>query len=205
MNMVPKVKQDLTTDFDMFDNEFCRHYVKSVVAHQHSWAIVGEIGDAHYYEDFCQCCYTATDTDQIIIRLNSPGGDCSTGQGIITAIKNCKASVTTMVVAPCYSMASLIALAGDNMVMYQGAFLHFHNYSAAHYGKGREVMDMADNIDKWLGEQQAAICYPFLTKQEIKKLMNDGDVFIHHGDPTLQDRVNRHFSPHKPLKMESLR
>src|SRR5690349_12923000 len=57
------------------------------------------------------------DVEQIDVRINSPGGDVFDGHAIHNALERHPARVTTFVDGLAASIASVIALAGDQVVM----------------------------------------------------------------------------------------
>ena len=93
------------------------------------------------YDDFISDLSMLSENDAVALYINSPGGRVDVGLSIMSAIQNSNAAVTAIVEAPSYSMASVIALSCDSLIMMDNTFLMFHNYSTVHYGKGGELMD----------------------------------------------------------------
>lgn len=141
----------------------------------------------------CQSLRSYAETDHVVMYLANYGGSCHAGQRLINAMADCRAPITVIVDAPCYSMGALLALAGSSLIMHQSTFLMFHNYSSRTGGKGGELLEGIKNTDGWLKDQQYSTCYPFLTKAEISKITKDQDIYIAHDDPSLQLRLERHF------------
>lgn len=90
----------------------------------------------------------AISTAKINLRLNSPGGSVFEGIAIANAIRQHPASVTVYVDSIAASIASVIALAGDRLVMMPQSQLMVHNASGACYGDATEMTKMADLLDK---------------------------------------------------------
>lgn len=65
-------------------------------------------------------------TKEIIVRINSPGGDVFDGIAIYNRIKQHPAKVTCIVDGLAASIASIIALAGDEVLMGEGALMMIH-------------------------------------------------------------------------------
>lgn len=87
-------------------------------------------------------------TPKMNIRLNSPGGSVFEGIAIANAIRNHPANVTVYVDSLAASIASVIALAGDRVVMMPQSQFMVHNASGAAYGDATEMTKMADLLDK---------------------------------------------------------
>ena len=85
----------------------------------------------------------------IEININSNGGDVAGGLAIANAIKGyTKGKKTCNVLGVAASMASVIACAGDELKMGQGAFLMVHNPWTVTVGNAEELRKDADTLDK---------------------------------------------------------
>ena len=85
----------------------------------------------------------------IEININSNGGDVAGGLAIANAIKAySKGKKTCNVLGVAASMASVIACAGDELKMGQGAFLMVHNPGTVTMGNAEELRKDADTLDK---------------------------------------------------------
>jgi ATP-dependent Clp endopeptidase proteolytic subunit ClpP len=84
----------------------------------------------------------------IDMHINSPGGDVWDGQAIFNAIANHPAYVTTYIDGLAASIASVIALAGDKVVMAENALFMIHNPYGGVMGTAAEMRQMADVLDK---------------------------------------------------------
>jgi ATP-dependent Clp endopeptidase proteolytic subunit ClpP len=87
-------------------------------------------------------------TSKINLRLNSPGGSVFDGIAIANSIRSHPATVTVYVDSLAASIASVIALAGDRVVMMPQSQFMVHNASGAVYGDATEMTKMADLLDK---------------------------------------------------------
>jgi ATP-dependent protease ClpP protease subunit len=66
-------------------------------------------------------------TRDVNVNVNSPGGDFFEGVAIYNLLREHKAKVTVRVMGLAASAASVIAMAGDEILMGAGAFLMIHN------------------------------------------------------------------------------
>lgn len=87
-------------------------------------------------------------TSKINLRLNSPGGSVFEGIAIANAIRQHPAQVTVFVDSLAASIASVIALAGDRLVMMPQSQIMVHNASGAIHGDADEMRKMADLLEK---------------------------------------------------------
>ena len=93
--------------------------------------------------------WLAKQDGDIEININSNGGDVAGGLAIANAIKGyTKGKKTCNVLGVAASMASVIACAGDELKMGQGAFLMVHNPWTVTMGNAEELRKDADTLDK---------------------------------------------------------
>lgn len=100
-----------------------------------------------YADEFIEALGQVT-SKNISLRLNSPGGSVFEGIAIANAIRSHPANVTVYVDSVAASIASVIALAGNRLVMMPQSQLMIHNASGACYGDATEMTKMADLLDK---------------------------------------------------------
>lgn len=84
----------------------------------------------------------------IALHLNSPGGSVFDGVAIYNALDRHPAKVTTYVDGLAASIASIIALAGERVVMASNALFMIHNPSGGVRGEAADMRKMADVLDK---------------------------------------------------------
>ena len=84
----------------------------------------------------------------IELRLNSPGGDVFDGVAIYNALVDHPATVTTYVDGLAASIASVIAMAGDRVVMNRGSMFMIHDAHALSVGNAQDMRATADLLDK---------------------------------------------------------
>jgi len=111
----------------------------------------------------------------ITIEISSPGGSVYQGVEIFNAIKAYdKGSVTTVITSLAASMASYIALAGDNVKAYDNAVYMIHNASVFSWGDARALRKSAlivESLSKLLAK--AYINKTGKSSDEIQKMMDD--------------------------------
>ena len=110
---------------------------------------------------------------QIDLHINSPGGLVFDGITIYNLIKQHPANVTTYIDGLAASIASVIALAGDKVVMAENALFMIHQPFGMVAGNATDMREFADKLDKVGG----AISQTYLSKtgktdSEIKALLD---------------------------------
>lgn len=84
----------------------------------------------------------------IILHINSPGGDVFDGLAIYHAIRDHPATVEARVDGLAASAASFIACAADTVVMQRNATMMIHDASGFCIGNASEMQKMADILDQ---------------------------------------------------------
>ncbi|SNS05275.1 ATP-dependent protease ClpP, protease subunit [Antarctobacter heliothermus] len=84
----------------------------------------------------------------IDLRLNSPGGSVFDAVAIYNALIRHAGTVTVWIDGIAASAASYIAMAGDEIVMPENAFLMIHDPSGIVMGTAADMRDMAGTLDK---------------------------------------------------------
>lgn len=106
--------------------------------------LFGSVGFSWWGEDsFTSASVNAWLADQvgdITVRINSGGGDAVEGQAIHAALVRYSGKVTVVVEGCAASAASLIAMAGDEIVMTLGSWMLIHD-PATPYTEGRGTPD----------------------------------------------------------------
>lgn len=87
-------------------------------------------------------------TRNINLRLNSPGGSVFEGIAIANAIRTHPANVTVYVDGLAASIASVIALAGDRLVMMPQSQMMIHDASGGCYGNAADMEYMVGLLNK---------------------------------------------------------
>jgi len=98
----------------------------------------------------------ALDVSEMTVHINSPGGDVFDGVAMHTVLKRHKAAVTVTIDGLAASAASLVAMAGDNIEIAQGAFVMVHHPWTFGMGNASEFREIADQLEK-IGESLVRI------------------------------------------------
>ena len=85
---------------------------------------------------------------EIVLRINSNGGDIFQAFAIYNTLKESKASITVKVDGIAASAASLIAMAGEKIIMPENTMLMLHNPWGICKGEAEEMRAQAELLDK---------------------------------------------------------
>lgn len=95
----------------------------------------------------------------IVLRINSPGGDVFEARAMMTAIAEHPATVTAKIDGLAASAASVLALAADTVEIAEGGFYMIHNawtFALGNAGDLRTTAELLDKIDGSLIADYAA-------------------------------------------------
>ena len=110
------------------------------------------------------------DIEDLVIHINSGGGDVFAGQAIYSTLKQHKAHKTVYVDGIAASIASVIAMAGDTVIMPNNATMMIHNAWTLTAGNKHELRKMADTMEK-IDESIVAV-YAAKTKLAVEDIAN---------------------------------
>ena len=119
-----------------------------------------------------------SDEGDVVIFLNSPGGDCIAASQIYTMLTEYKGRVTIKIDGLAASAASVIAMAGDTVLMAPTSMMFIHNPMTAAFGN-KEEMEKAIGM---LEEVKESIINAYerktgLSRQKLSHLM-DSDTWM---------------------------
>lgn len=86
--------------------------------------------------------------ERLTVAINSPGGDVFDGIAIHNALRNHSAEITVRVDGIAASIASVIAMAGDRIVMPSNAMMMIHDPWAIAMGNSKDFLATAEALDK---------------------------------------------------------
>lgn len=89
----------------------------------------------------------AGDVNAINIYINSYGGDVKEGIGIYNLLSRSKAYKTVYIDGFACSIASVIAMVGDKVIMGSNTLMMIHNASMGAFGTSADLRKAADDLD----------------------------------------------------------
>ncbi len=138
--------------------------------------ISGAIGSGWFDEysanTFMEELENLGDVDEIVLRINSPGGAVYEGVEIYNRLIAHPAKVTVHIDGLAASIASVIAMAGDEIIMPESSMLMIHDPWTIAMGDSREMRKTAEILDKIkVGVLSAYRKKTGLEESEISELM----------------------------------
>ncbi len=141
--------------------------------------LYGDISSSSWWGDevtpkqFADDLAALGDIEKINVRINSGGGDVFAGQAIHSTLKRHKAEKVVYIDGLAASIASVIAMAGDKVVIPKNAMIMVHNPWTRTAGNSDDMREVADLLDKirepiiFAYEQKTG-----KTRDELIELMN---------------------------------
>ena len=117
--------------------------------------IEGPIAEESWFGDECsskEFVKALKDVGNVTVHINSPGGDVMAGAEIYSALRehslNGRGRVTVIVTALAASAASVVAMAGDEILISPVAYMMIHNPWSIAYGDAKEMRKTARTLDE---------------------------------------------------------
>ena len=141
--------------------------------------LYGVIGDDGYWDEvtskeFANELKEIEDAKTINVRVNSPGGDVFAGQAIYSMLKRCKSEVIGTVDGVAASIASLVLMACDKIIMPKNSMLMIHKPWTYTSGNANDLSKTIETLNKV--EEAMLTAYvdkTGLPEEEIKSLLAD--------------------------------
>ena len=114
--------------------------LEGVVASESWWG--DEVTPKQFREELSQ------HRGNLTVRINSPGGDVYAGVQIYNMLKDHEGQITVVVDALAASIASVIAMAGDKIIMNTGSMMMVHKPWLMTAGNSDELREAADYLEK---------------------------------------------------------
>lgn len=111
----------------------------------------------------------------VVVSINSPGGDFFEGAAIYNLLREHKGKVTVKIVGLAASAASIIAMAGDVIQIADIGFLMIHDVWSCVCGNRNDLREIADTFETF--DQAIADVYAARSgqgKEEIMQMMDKG-------------------------------
>ena len=143
-----------------------------------SFYISDAIGDPQQYAGMIHRIRTAPPQDIIYMHMNTTGGRLDTGVQIINAMKDSEARIVAVLDSKAYSLGTLLFLAADEFVIHENCMFMIHNYSGGVAGKGNEQASELEATMKWFKKLAKKYYIPFLSKKELKAVLNGKDMWM---------------------------
>lgn len=114
----------------------------------------------------------------VVVNINSPGGDMFEGLAIYNMLREHKGNVTVKVLGIAASAASIIAMAGNEVQIARAGFLMIHNAWILAMGNRHDMREAADFLEPF--DRAMADIYAARTDESVKTIQNmmDDETYI---------------------------
>ncbi len=154
--------------------------------------IYGDIGESWWEETVSAAAFVKElnqiDADAITVRINSIGGSVPDGLAIFNALRRHKATITTEVDGMAFSVASLIAMAGDKVHMANNAMLMIHAPWTYAMGNSAELRELADQLDTWAAAMSTSYATRTKDQPAMLALLTDGKDHYYTAEEALAEK-----------------
>jgi ATP-dependent protease ClpP protease subunit len=157
---------------------------------ERSISVLDPIGESFFYEGVTAkrigAALRAIGERDVIVNINSPGGDFFEGLAIYNLLREHKGKVTVQILGLAASAASVIAMAGDEVMIGRAAFLMIHNTWICACGDRHALREASDWLEPF--DEAAVSLYAARTGMDAKSLaaMCDRETWIG-GDKAVED------------------
>ncbi|MDQ0149130.1 ATP-dependent protease ClpP protease subunit [Eubacterium multiforme] len=146
-------------------------YIVGEIMTEKPWYEDGEESKDNYLRDFIKTMQNLKDMDELEIHINSPGGALFAGVSMYNLFKNHKAKKKVYIDFAA-SAASLVALAGDEIIIPKNAFLMVHKPIMGARGNAndfKKAIEMLESIEVGM----MSIYEENLINESDKELVNE--------------------------------
>lgn len=168
---------------------------------KHEFYLSGEIEEPEKYAEWFHLIRNSSENDDIILHINSRGGDASTAIQLMRVLKETLADVTACVEGDCMSAATFVFLSATSFDISEYSDFMFHNYSSVTAGKGGEMYDSVTHAKKWSDNLMKTIYKDFLSEEEIQQILDNKDIWMS-GDEVMERLKERNKKIIESIKSE---
>jgi len=153
-------------------------FIDRPISKVHKFYLSGEIKSPSDYVHWFETIRNSSETDVVVLHINSYGGDLFTAIQFMRAIAETKANVVASVEGACMSAATVIFLSAKHFEISKHSMFMFHNYSSGSFGKGGEMYDNIVHEREWSRKLWKDVYTGFLTETEINSILQNKDIWM---------------------------
>jgi ATP-dependent protease ClpP protease subunit len=151
------------------------------------------------YNELCHLLVNATSKDVVYLHLNTPGGQLDSANMVISALRECEASVVAKLSGDVASAGTMIALACDEIECeFETEFMIHYFSSGSGYAKGHEIKTRQAFMDRHMREVFGRVYKGFLSEKEIESVIDGQDIWLN------GDEVKERFAAAKGAKWNKM-
>jgi len=114
----------------------------------------------------------------VVVNINSPGGDLFEGLAIYNMLRDHKGAVTVKVLGMAASAASIIAMAGDTVQVARAGFLMIHDTWVVAIGNRIDLRTIADTLEPFDAAMASIYAARTGAEQKAMQKMMDAETWI---------------------------
>lgn len=152
--------------------------IQSVNNKNYKCYVLDIVGDIKNYEGMLNLFKILKEDAVVDVFISSYGGSVETGLLICSSMLECKATINTHVLDIACSMGGLIWAFGDNLNLFPGAIVMFHNIAGFFYGQLGSVKKKLEHTNS-IGEGFFDYCIEkkILLKEEADLILSNDEEF----------------------------
>lgn len=143
-----------------------------------TFEIDSEIVEPSYYSALINTLENATETDTVILRINSVGGRVDSAIDLVTALQNTLARTIAHTTGHCYSAATLLALSCGEVYVGSYSDWMLHNAAGGFGGTIVDIKQQANHEHDMLEKLFKDVYIPFLSEEEVDLLLRNGAIWL---------------------------
>lgn len=160
------------------ENNHVGHYQQQITYTAHRFFLDKNIDSPEEYRDVIQVLLSAQEGEIVEFVISSSGGVLESAMNIVSAIRETNATVRAILSGSCHSAASVIALACDEVIVFDYANMLCHSATFGSFGKTTEITSHVKFLEKYL-ENIASDAYSgFMSDLEIKQMLEGKDFWF---------------------------
>lgn len=156
------------------------HYISinEKSARQFNIFLDSDIGPPAEYRELISILFSADSDDQVMMFVNSSGGQFDTAMAIVEGLKTTHAKVTAVLIGACHSAASIISMYCHDVVVLDSAYSMIHTASFGSMGNASNVKSHTEFTIKQLDKVLNDTYEGFLTKEEMVKIKSGSELWF---------------------------
>lgn len=171
--------------------------------------IYGDIGESYWAETVSAANFVrdlnALEVDAITVRINSVGGSVPDGLAIYNAMRRHKATITTEVDGMAFSIASLIAIGGDKVLMASNSLMMIHAPWTYAAGNSAALREQADQLDTWAAAMSTSYAARTGDQPGMLALLTDGKDHYYTAQEALESKLIDEVTDASPIAASARR
>lgn len=140
--------------------------------------LFGPIFDASQFIPAIEVLNAASENDQVVIHLSTPGGNLDATDTLLAAMRECDARIIVKATGGVHSAGSIILLHADEFTLSENFNCLIHNGSLGTGGTFSEWREANKHRERYMESVMRSTYKGFLTDDEIEELLEGKDFWL---------------------------